>query len=185
LTDAAYLGRFQPFHLGHRNVIEEERENFDSFVIVIGSADKGRTEDNPLTFEERKELVKSCFPEIEIVELEDAESKQEEDNQEWCQRLEEKLDIDVMISQNDLVKRIVDEYTDFEVHGQQLHEPDIYSGTEVRRRIRSGEEWRYLIPNCCQERMEELTEAVKKSGTQYEFEPGWKKENAFHGKDDG
>lgn len=176
---SAFLGRFQPFHLGHKKVVEEYKEEFEEFVLVIGSADKSREEENPLTAEEREDIIKECFPDLEILHLEDHES-----DKKWCKKLAEKTEADKIISQNDFVQELVKEYTEMDIEGQELYDPEIYSGTETRRRIRSGEEWRYLTPKCARDRIEELTETIKKSGTQYEFEPGWNRENAYHGTTD-
>lgn len=128
-----------------------------------------------MSLEERKKIIRGCFPEVEIVPKED-----EPDNQEWAQNLEEKVEADVIISGNDLVQRLVKEHTSMEVVEQELYDPDIYSGTEVRRRIRSGEEWRYLVPKCAKEAIESLEDTIRDSGIQYDFKPGWKKENAYH-----
>lgn len=176
---AIYLGRFQPMHLGHKKVIEEYREKYGDFTVVIGSAGESRTKENPLTAEEREEIIRECFPDLEVICKNDHES-----DMEWAENLEEETEADVVISRNNLVKQLVKEHTDMKVEEQELHEPEIYSASEVRRRIKSGEEWRYLVPECAKERIEELVEVIKDSGVQYEFEPGWKKENAYHGTTD-
>ncbi|MFB6144012.1 MAG: adenylyltransferase/cytidyltransferase family protein [Candidatus Nanohaloarchaea archaeon] len=177
---AAYIGRFQPFHEGHRIVIERYRDEHESLTVVVGSSGKSREEENPLSFDERREIIKSCHPETDVIPLED-EGSSEEANQKWAEKLEEKSRADAIITRNSLVARLVDEYTGMDVVEPERIGPDSYSGTEVRRRIRSGEEWRYLVPDCCQEKVEELKEVIKKSGREYSFEPGWKKENAYHG----
>lgn len=172
---AAYLGRFQPLHIGHKKVIEKYKHEFEDFKLVIGSANKSRSDDNPLTAEEREEIIKECFPDIEIIYKDDHDN-----DEEWSNALEEKIDADVVISQNDLVKQLVKNHTSMEIERQELYDPEIYSGTEVRRRINSDEEWRYLVPKCGKEKIESLVETIKKSGTQYEFEPGWKRKNAYN-----
>lgn len=172
---AIYLGRFQPLHIGHKKVIEDYRDKFDDFTVVVGSAEKSRTDDNPLTAEEREEIIKECFPNIEIIYKDDHES-----DEQWSKELEEKVDAEVVISQNDLVKQLVNNYTGMEIDEQNLYDPEIYSGSEIRRRIKSDEEWRYLVPKCAKGRIEDFVEVIKKSGTQYEFEPGWKKKNAYN-----
>lgn len=172
---AVYLGRFQPLHIGHKKVIERYKDEFEDFKIVIGSADKSRTDDNPLTAEEREEVIRECFPDIEITYKDD-----QDNDEEWSNALEEKISADVVISQNDLVKRLVKDHTSMEIEEQELYDPEIYSGTEVRRRIKSDEEWRYLVPKCGKEKIESLVETIKKSGTQYNFEPGWKRKNAYN-----
>ena len=173
MTKAGFLGRFQPFHLGHHNAVKQLNENYSEPVIIVGSSGKSRTEDNPLSFEERKKLIEACHPDIEILKLEDVES-----DEEWMEKLEG-LDLDKVISRNDNVHKIL-ENSDLEVERPQMFDEKIYSGTEVRRRIKSGEEWRYLTPKCSHKALEGLLEAVKKSGTQYNFEPGWERENSYH-----
>jgi nicotinamide-nucleotide adenylyltransferase len=176
---AVFLGRFQPFHLGHHKVIEKYSKKYD-LTLVIGSADKSRTEKNPLTVEEREKVIRECYPDIEIVYLDDTE-KTEEGNREWMKKLDEQTEAGKIITQNSLVKKLSEKHSDMEIVEQDLFDEEIYSGTEIRRRIRSGEEWRYLVPDCSVELIDRLEEIIKKSGIQYEFEPGWKKENAFHG----
>ena len=176
---AAFIGRFQPFHRGHRNVIEQYREKFDEFCIVIGSCEEEGTEDNPLSFEDRKKLIQACYPDIEIIGVED-EEKNEEGNRKWIEKIQDKSGAELIISQNNTVKDIVEDFPDLELEEQELHDPKIYSGTSVRRRIKSGEEWRYLVPECAEETLSELIDKIKDAGIEYEFEPGWKKENAFY-----
>ncbi|MDY6774277.1 MAG: adenylyltransferase/cytidyltransferase family protein [Candidatus Nanohaloarchaea archaeon] len=173
---AVFLGRFQPLHLGHHEVIEKQLEEQEEFVVAVGSAGKSREEDNPLGFEERKEIIQNCFPGLEVIGIEDDE-KTEEGNRRWAEKLEEKLEADLVISNNELVRDLVEEHTEMDVRQQEMYEPEIYSGTEVRRRIRSGEEWRYLVPGCAAGKIEDLVDEIKESGIQYEFRPGWKKEN--------
>lgn len=180
MTRAVFLGRFQPLHLGHKKVIEKYREEFEDLILGVGSSSKQRDEENPLSFEEREEMIKDCFPDLEVIGLED-EERTEEGNRIWSEKIAEKTDADVLISGNELVQHLVEEHTSMEVVEPEMHDPDIYSGTEVRRRIRAGEEWRYLVPKCSKQKIEELEEAIKESGINYEFNPGWKKENAFHG----
>ncbi len=170
----AFLGRFQPFHLGHKHVVEQF--NGEELVLVIGSAGKSRTDENPLKAKERTELIHECHPEIQIYKVEDQES-----DKEWMEDVIGKTGAGEIISGNKRVRDIFTEMSDLEVKEPEMHRPEIYSGTEVRRRINSGGEWSYLVPECAREKLRELEEKIKESGTQYEFKPGWKKENAYHG----
>lgn len=54
---AVFIGRFQPFHVGHQRVIDRARELAHNVIVLIGSADSGRTLRNPFTFNERKEMI--------------------------------------------------------------------------------------------------------------------------------
>jgi nicotinamide-nucleotide adenylyltransferase len=173
-----FVGRFQPMHQGHKKVIEDHIDSEDNFAVVIGSADKKRGEKNPLSADEREEILKACFPGLEVLHLED-EGQNDEGNKKWIENLKG-LGAEKVISRNDLVKDLVTEDGDLELIEQEMYDPEIYSGTEVRRRIRSGEEWRYLVPGCCEEVIAELVEEIRDSGIEYDFKPGWKRENAYH-----
>ena len=124
-------------------------------------------------------MIQNCT-DIQVNGIED-ESKDEEGNRKWASKLEDEVEDAVLVSGNELVQRLVKEYTEIELREPDYSDPEVYSGTEIRRRIRSGEEWRYLVPECSTEILEEHLEAVEESGIEYEFEPGWKKENAFYG----
>ena len=52
-----FIGRFQPFHLGHQFVVQEALKKIDSLVLVIGSSNLEASLKNPFTFAERKDLI--------------------------------------------------------------------------------------------------------------------------------
>lgn len=62
-----YIGKFQPFHIGHAHVVDQALELADNIIFVMGSHDKPRCTRNPFTTAERIELIKSSYaydPEI-------------------------------------------------------------------------------------------------------------------------
>ena len=71
-----FLGRFQPFHNGHLEVLKKALTMVDSLVIVIGSAQESHTVDNPFTADEREEMIESTvrkekLKNLEIIPIED------------------------------------------------------------------------------------------------------------------
>lgn len=56
------VGRFQPFHNGHKQIIREMKNP----VIVLVKGSKSKIEKNPLNVEYQKFLIQKCFPDIEI-----------------------------------------------------------------------------------------------------------------------
>ena len=62
---SVYIGRFQPFHLGHLEVLEHALSCSEKVLIIIGSSKSARSIKNPFTFEERKELIKLSLPKEE------------------------------------------------------------------------------------------------------------------------
>jgi cytidyltransferase-like protein len=51
------VGRFQPFHLGHAELISKAYSKCDHLIIFIGSSNISRTVNNPFTFEERRSVI--------------------------------------------------------------------------------------------------------------------------------
>ncbi|MFB6192841.1 MAG: adenylyltransferase/cytidyltransferase family protein [Candidatus Nanohaloarchaea archaeon] len=160
---AVFLGRFQPFHKGHYFVVKDHRDDYEEFAVALGSPGKSRTRENPLNAEERKEIIHACFPEIDLFEVED-EDRGKEGYPAWTQRLVEETGAGIILSGNDLVKRLVREYSDAEVLEIEHHEPDHFSGTEIRRRIREGEEWEELVPDCCLEEVKSYEKIIREAG---------------------
>lgn len=58
---AVFIGRFQPFHLGHYSVIEQALTLADNVLVLIGSSGGPRTHRNPFTFSERSGMITQSF----------------------------------------------------------------------------------------------------------------------------
>lgn len=56
-----FIGRFQPPHRGHLDVIRQALRLAEKVYILIGSTDKPRTIKDPFSFEERREMLASML----------------------------------------------------------------------------------------------------------------------------
>jgi bifunctional NMN adenylyltransferase/nudix hydrolase len=56
-TLAVFIGRFQPFHIGHHDVVASMATKADSMLILIGSAYRARSWKNPFSYAERASFV--------------------------------------------------------------------------------------------------------------------------------
>jgi len=56
-----FCGRFQPFHNGHKAVIDKALEKANEVVVVLGSSFQARSTKNPFTFEERKAMIDAVY----------------------------------------------------------------------------------------------------------------------------
>lgn len=52
-----YIGRFNPFHLGHAHVLKSAMLTSNTVIVLVGSSGLARSLKNPFTFEERKEMI--------------------------------------------------------------------------------------------------------------------------------
>jgi len=72
-----FIGRFQPFHRGHKAVIDEALKRTNDVIILIGSANLPRSLRNPFTVAERTAMIKGAYSadeaaRIHCVALDDA-----------------------------------------------------------------------------------------------------------------
>lgn len=84
---SVYIGRFQPLHHGHIEVIREGLKYSDRMVIFVGSSYQPRTIKNPFTFDERKDMLhslpKGISSRILVVPLRDYTYN----NQKWMDQI--------------------------------------------------------------------------------------------------
>ena len=52
-----FVGRFQPFHLGHLDIVKKILKENERIIIAIGSAEKNYVPENPLTAGERVMII--------------------------------------------------------------------------------------------------------------------------------
>lgn len=73
--DGIYLGRFSPFHLGHKRVVDEmiKKCTIHNSIIIIGSSNihAPTSMRNFFTYTERRYLIKKIFPLMRIIGLPD------------------------------------------------------------------------------------------------------------------
>lgn len=58
----AFIGRFQPFHMGHKAVVDTALQRAKKVGLVIGSDQQPRTARNPFTTNERVEMISAVYP---------------------------------------------------------------------------------------------------------------------------
>lgn len=62
-----FVGRMQPFHNGHKAVIDRALELAHEVVVVVGSSFTARSLRNPFTFAERKAMIDSIYKDVKRV----------------------------------------------------------------------------------------------------------------------
>jgi nicotinamide-nucleotide adenylyltransferase len=155
-TNALILGRFQPFHKGHLEVIRIIAKEWDSVTIGIGSAQFSHTSENPFTAGERYLMISqglrgdgitnySLLPIVDVNRY-----------GVWVAHVVSMVPpFKAVYSNNALTRRLFGE-AGYEVRASPLFNREIYSGTEIRRRIIAGEKWRHLVPKATAKVIEEI-----------------------------
>ncbi len=57
------IGRFQPFHVAHRELIKHSLTLAEKVIVILGSARSASDVKNPFTPAMREEIIRACFPE--------------------------------------------------------------------------------------------------------------------------
>lgn len=67
MQSALFIGRFQPFHKGHLEMVKKILKENERVIIVIGSAEKNFIQYNPLTAAERFQIIDESLKEAKIL----------------------------------------------------------------------------------------------------------------------
>jgi len=62
---AYFIGRFQPFHLGHLKVVTQALSENDFLIIGVGQTGCAPTSKNPWTFKEVSQFITESLPDLE------------------------------------------------------------------------------------------------------------------------
>ncbi len=148
VTRGLFVGRFQPFHLGHLSAIKDILKEIDELVIVIGSAQYSHNLNNPFTAGERLVMVCKALEEagmdhsrVWVVPVPDAHL-----HMMWVAAVEGYTPhFDVVYSNEPLTRRLFKE-AGYKVKTVRFHERKLYSSTEIRVRMQKNESWEKLVP---------------------------------------
>jgi nicotinamide-nucleotide adenylyltransferase len=142
-----YVGRFQPFHNGHMQVIESivKTREVNELIIGIGSADTSHDLRHPFTAGERVLMITRSLNGLEIpfyvIPLEDVRR-----NALWVAHVKSMVPpFDIVYSSNPLVIQLFKE-AGIPVHSSPLYLRESLAGTVVRKKMLEGDTWRESVP---------------------------------------
>jgi nicotinamide-nucleotide adenylyltransferase len=143
-----FVGRFQPFHLGHIAAIKDILKEARELIIVIGSAQYSHNINNPFTAGERLTMIRKALEEagidysrVWVVPVPDMHL-----HMMWVSAVEGYTpSFDVVYSNEPLTHRLFME-AGYKVKAIRFHERKLYSSTEIREKMLKGESWEKLVP---------------------------------------
>ena len=148
VTRGLYVGRFQPFHLGHLEAIKEVLSDVEELVIVIGSAQYSHNIKNPFTAGERLVMICRALKEagidssrLWVVPVPDVHL-----HMLWVAALEGYTPrFNIVYSNEPLTRRLFME-AGYKVKKIRFFERKLYTSTLVREKMLKGESWTTLVP---------------------------------------
>ncbi len=149
------IGRFQPFHKGHLEIVKKISKECDKVIIGVGSAQKERESNDPLSGGERIEMIKKTLENrginFDIYPIPDIDCYPA-----WPSYVRSILPSFQRVYANSSVVRKLFKNTRIETIKVEEINRNEYSGTEIRKRIREDREWKHLLPKEVSDYLEEI-----------------------------
>jgi nicotinamide-nucleotide adenylyltransferase len=153
-----FVGRFQPFHKGHLEVVKKIVEEVDELVIIVGSSQYSHRLNNPFTTGERITMIRKALQETDIpltriwiIPVPDIHQ-----HALWVSQIVGySPKFDVVYANEPLTSRLFME-AGFKVESMPFIKRKIYLATEIRKRMLTGENWKELVPSSVAKFIEEI-----------------------------
>ncbi len=143
-----FVGRFQPFHMGHLKAVKDILKKLDELVIVVGSSQYSHRMDNPFTAGERVTMIRQALEEegispsrYWIVPVPDVHV-----HMIWVAQVVGYTPKFTVVYTNDPLTRRLFVEAGYKVKPVSFHERELYSATEIRKRMLNGKNWEELLP---------------------------------------
>ncbi len=143
-----FVGRFNPFHLGHLKAVQDILEQDEEIIIAIGSTQESHTVSDPFTAGERFLMIRAAIQEVNIplerifvVSVPDIHR-----NSVWVSHLRSYCPpFTHVYTNNTLITRLFTE-AGMEVKSTGLFNREDLKGAQIRKYMAEGTEWRHMVP---------------------------------------
>jgi nicotinamide-nucleotide adenylyltransferase len=147
LTRGLFIGRFQPYHLGHKMMIDFALKNTDDLIIVIGSSQSCYEVRNPFTCGERILMIKESLnankdidqKRILIIPVPDSNI-----HYVWTHQVDMMVPKYDCVFSNDPYTVLLFRERNIIVRSKELYRRKYFSSTEIRRRMTKDVKWEHL-----------------------------------------
>ena len=147
-----FIGRFQPFHLGHLQDIKNALKEADELIMGIGSSNEKHTKYNPFSVEERIEMIDLVLPANNISSYTIFPIPDFHDDRKWVEHIETLVPkFDMVYTGNDWTERCFK--GKYKV--KRVNMVEGVSSTIIRNRILNNKDWQGLVPK-------EIADYIKK-----------------------
>ncbi|MFN2434943.1 MAG: nicotinamide-nucleotide adenylyltransferase, partial [Nitrososphaeraceae archaeon] len=143
-----FIGRFQPFHLGHIAAIKFALTNVDELIIVIGSSQASYDKQNPFTAGERLSMIKDSLNADTLIDCKKTQIVPVPDtnvHSTWTHTVDMLVPkYDVVFTNNAFTGYLFIQRNITVTEPKLLNRDDL-SGTEIRRRMLKNIKWTHLV----------------------------------------
>ena len=140
------IGRFQPFHLGHLDALKFALSKVEKLWIGIGSSNKPNQKQNPFSADERKQMILSSIDETILNRIQIFYIPDLENHEKWIESIDTIVPkFDVIFSNDELTQHLYSK-RGIKVISVPFTNRDVLSGTNIRDKINSNQQWENFVP---------------------------------------
>jgi len=152
------IGRFQPFHVGHLEVVRTIRSSrpAEDLLLGVGSAQESYTWKNPFTAGERLEMIARALEEAKIARCTAIPIPDIQRHALWVGYLESQLPPFGRVYTNNPLTQLLFERAQVAVENPPVFDRHRYEGERIRGLLAAGKEWRSLVPPSVERYLEEI-----------------------------
>lgn len=168
------IGRFQPFHQGHLEVVRKVRADRPSapLLIGVGTADESYTWENPFTAGERIEMIERALAEAKVEKAQLVPIADISRHALWVTYLEALLPPFDRVYTNNPLTRLLFERSGYLVESPPLFDRARYEGARIREQLAEGGSWKEAVPPAVRGYLEEIgaparLAVLKQSGSRF------------------
>ncbi|MDH5463684.1 MAG: nicotinamide-nucleotide adenylyltransferase [Nitrosopumilus sp.] len=143
------MGRFQPFHLGHLDLVRQILDDCDEIIIAITSSQFNYLEKDPFTAGERIEMIHNSLKDasLDLDSIFVVSVENQFNIATWASYLKAALPyFDKVYSGNDYVSMLLSD-SGVDVIKPVFLDRAKFNATKIRNMIISDENWRDLVPS--------------------------------------
>lgn len=175
------IGRFQPLHNGHVDLISQAKRVADKTLVLVGSCNSPRTPKNPWTFEERRAMIRKTLGENKDFIIRPLEDYLYSDL-DWCNAVQDHVhefakDEDVILvgcnkDESTYYMNLFPQWKVLETKPLQTFDEGkkIIDATTVRKiyfETESVDDLKHLVPGATVERLGDWTEYHDKADSRF------------------
>lgn len=140
-----FIGRFQPFHLGHLVAVQFGLSHVENLWVGIGSSDKSNEKRNPFSADERKEMILSSLESTMLKRIKIFYIPDIYDHEKWTYHVDSIVPkYDIVFSNDDFTLTLYQK-RGIKTMKVSLKEREKFSGTYIREMIATGKNWKELV----------------------------------------
>jgi len=155
------MGRFQPFHLGHLDLVKQILSDCDEIIIAITSSQFNYLEKDPFTAGERIEMIHNSLKDsdIDMSRCFVLAIENQFNIATWASYLKATLPhFDRVYSGNDYVAMLLAD-SEINVASPKFLNRLLYNATKIRAMMVSGENWENFVPKSVVEFLKRINAA--------------------------